>query len=167
MPRRRQREGHGIDVNPRNGRELRDRPAADGSGSDPPRAQPAGPSCVITCWLKLLIRNLTRNAVLATRADVADTSRKRRTGLLKHESLPQGEGLWIVPCEAIHTIGMKFPIDVLFLSRTRKVLKVKERMPPGRVALCVWAHSVLELPAGTVAATGTTVGDQLEFEKVA
>ncbi len=86
--------------------------------------------------------------------------------MLRRENLSQGEGLWIAPCEAIHTIGMRFPIDVLFLSRTRKVLKVKERMPPGRIAVCLWAHSVLELPAGTAAATGTSVGDQLAFENV-
>jgi uncharacterized membrane protein (UPF0127 family) len=115
--------------------------------------------------LKLRIRNLTRDRWLASEVEVADTSKKRRTGLLKRESLPQGEGLWITPCEAIHTIGMKFPIDVLFLSRTRKVVKIKERMPPGRIAVCLRAHSVLELPAGSVAATGTAVGDQLEFEK--
>lgn len=116
--------------------------------------------------LKLRIRNLTRDAILASEAEVADTSRKRRTGLLKRQSLAQGEGLWITPCEAIHTIGMKFAIDVVFLSRTRKVLKLKQNMPPGRVAVCLWAHSVLELPAGTIAATGTQVGDQLAFEKI-
>ncbi|MEK7404857.1 MAG: DUF192 domain-containing protein [Acidobacteriota bacterium] len=104
--------------------------------------------------------------MLAVSAEVADTSRKRRSGLLKHESLPQGEGLWISPCEAIHTIGMKFPIDVVFLDRKRKVAKIRQAMRPGRVSLCLWAHSVLELPAGTLAATGTAVGDQLEFEKV-
>jgi uncharacterized membrane protein (UPF0127 family) len=104
---------------------------------------------------------------LAAEAEVADTSKKRRTGLLKRQSLPQGEGLWITPCEAIHTIGMKFPIDVLFLSRDRKVLKLRQRMSPGRLAVCLWAHSVLELPAGTIASTGTAVGDQLEFEKPA
>lgn len=116
--------------------------------------------------LKLRVRNLTREVVLAGEVEVADTSKKRRTGLLKRENLPQGEGLWITPCEAIHTIGMKFPIDVLFLSRTRKVLKIKQAVPPGRLAICLRAHSVLELPAGTAAATRTAVGDQLEFEKL-
>lgn len=116
--------------------------------------------------LRLRIRNLTRASVLADQVEVADTSRKRRTGLLKRENLPKGEGLWITPCEAIHTIGMKFPIDVVFISRSRKVLKVKEAVPPGRLAICLRAHSVLELPAGTIAASGTAVGDQLEFEKL-
>jgi uncharacterized membrane protein (UPF0127 family) len=114
---------------------------------------------------KLKIRNRTRGSILATEADVADTSKKRRVGLLKHESLPPGQGLWIAPCEAIHTFGMKFPLDVVFLDRNRKVLKVRENMPRGRVSVCLWAHSVLELPAGAIAGTETQQGDDLEFEE--
>ncbi len=115
--------------------------------------------------LMLRIRNLTRDRVLGTAVEVADTSKKRRTGLLKHTGLPEGGGLWIAPCEAIHTIGMKFPIDVLFLDRGKKVVKVRQQMVPGRLAVCLRAHSVLELPAGTSAATQTGPGDQLLFEK--
>lgn len=103
--------------------------------------------------------------MLADRADIADTSAKRRTGLLKHTHLEAGEGLWIAPCEGVHTFGMKFPIDVVFLSRKRKILKVRPNMVRGRMALSLRAHSVLELPAGTLEKTGTVVGDQLEFEK--
>jgi hypothetical protein len=114
----------------------------------------------------LRIRNATRDKVLATAADVADSSQKRRTGLLKHTSLPAGEGLWIAPCEGIHSFRMKFAIDALFLDRNRKVLKIRHSMPPSRISLCLRAHSVLELPAGTAEATGTVAGDQLEFEKV-
>ena len=113
----------------------------------------------------LTIRNRTKGTTLATRADSADTSRKRRVGLLKHESLPPGEGLWIAPCEAIHTFGMKFPIDVLFLNREKKVLKVRQNMPKSRISVSIWAHSVLELPAGAIAATSTEPGDQLEFSE--
>ena len=112
------------------------------------------------------VRNLTRNCVLAEAVEVADTSRKRRTGLLKQQSLPRSEGLWIAPCEAVHSIGMKFAIDVLFLDRHKKVLKIRQDMAPGRLALCLRAHGVLEVAAGAAAATGTAVGDQLEFEKV-
>ena len=115
---------------------------------------------------RLYVRNQTRGTILAEAADIADTSKKRRTGLLKHESLPQGQGLWIVPCEAVHTFGMKFPIDVLYLSKKRKVLKVKPGMVKRRMSFCLRAHSVLELPAGTAAATATKAGDQLEFEKI-
>jgi uncharacterized membrane protein (UPF0127 family) len=114
---------------------------------------------------KLRIRNQSRDTLVADRADIADTSAKRREGLLKHKGLQPGEGLWIAPCEAVHTIGMKFPIDVLFLDRKKKVLKVKRAMPRWRMAASLFAHSVLELPSGRAVETGTVAGDQLEFEK--
>ena len=114
---------------------------------------------------KLRIRNQSRDTLVADRADIADTSAKRRTGLLKHTGLEPGEGLWIAPCEAVHTIGMKFPIDVLFLDKKKKVLKVRPAMPRWRMAVSLFAHSVLELPSGRAAETQTAAGDQLEFEK--
>jgi len=114
---------------------------------------------------KLRVKNQTRGAVLAERADIADTSPKRRTGLLKHTGLAPGEGLWIVPTEGVHTFGMKFAIDVVFLNKQRKILKIRPNMGKARMSLSLRAHSVLELPAGTLEATGTQAGDQLEFEK--
>lgn len=111
------------------------------------------------------MRNQSKNTLLADRADIADTSKKRKTGLLKHSRLEQGEGLWITPCEAVHTIGMKFPIDVLFLNKKRRVVKIRADMGRWRMSACLWAHSVLELPAGTAASTSTVVGDDLELEK--
>jgi len=108
---------------------------------------------------------------VAEAADIADTSARRRTGLLKHSQLSPGEGLWIVPCEAVHTFGMKFAIDVLFLSRKRKdtglvkVLKIRPAMPRRRMAWSLMAHSVLELPAGMADKTGTQKGDELELER--
>ena len=111
------------------------------------------------------VRNTTRGTILAENAGMATTSATRRTGLLKHTELPPGEGLWIAPCEAVHTFGMKFPIDVLYLSKTKRVVKIRERMVKSRISACLWAHSVLELPSGMAEATGTKVGDQLEFDK--
>jgi len=114
---------------------------------------------------KLKVRNLTRCVVIADCADIADTSAKRRTGLLKHTSLEPGEGLWIAPCEAVHTAGMKFAIDVVFLNKKRKILKVRRSMPKWRISASPLAYSVLELPAGTCERTGTVAGDELDFEK--
>ena len=114
---------------------------------------------------KLRVTNTTRGKVLAGRADIADTSATRRKGLLKHTGLAPGEGLWIVPSEGVHTFGMKFTIDVIFLSRDRKVLKIRPNMVRGRIALSLRSHSVVELPAGTIQATGTQPGDQLDLEK--
>ena len=114
---------------------------------------------------KLRVTNQTRGRILADRADIADTSIKRRTGLLKHTGLAPGEGLWIVPCEGIHTFAMKFTIDVVFLNRKNKILKIRPNMVRRRIALSLLAHSVLELPAGTLDETGTQRGDQLELSK--
>ena len=109
----------------------------------------------------LRVSNPASGALLADRVVIANTSATRRTGLLKHGELAAGEGLWIVPTEGVHTIGMKFPIDILFLSRNRTVLKACAAVPSWRFALCLRAHSVLELPAGTIEKTSTAVGDQL------
>jgi len=114
--------------------------------------------------LKIQVRNTTRDVVLADAALVADSSQSRRTGLLKHTSLAPGDGLWIVPCESVHSFFMKFTIDVLYLDKQHKVKRIRPEMVPWRASACLTAHSVLELPAGTIARTGTQVGDQLEIK---
>lgn len=115
--------------------------------------------------MTITVRNQTRNTVLADAADVADTSAKRRTGLLKHTGLEPGQGLWIVPCESVHSFFMKFAIDLVYLDRNKKVKKVRHRMVPWRLSACLTAHSILELPAGVVESTGTQAGDQLVIEE--
>ena len=102
--------------------------------------------------------------MLGRAIDVADTSSSRRVGLLKHERLESGTGLWILPCESVHTFFMKFPIDLVYLDKRRKVRKVRNAVPPWRLSACLLAHSVLELPAGTAAETGTQVGDELTID---
>jgi uncharacterized membrane protein (UPF0127 family) len=104
--------------------------------------------------------------VLAQGAEVADSSAKRRTGLLKHSRLAPGDGLWIVPCESVHTFFMKFPIDLVYLDKARKVRKIRKAVPAWRLSACLSAHSILELPAGTIEETKTAVGDELEIEKL-
>lgn len=112
----------------------------------------------------MLVRNETRNSVLADAADIADSGATRRRGLLGRDGLRPGEALWITPCEAVHTWGMKFPIDVVYLNRKKKVRKIRQAMMPWRMSACLFAHSVLELPAGSITRTQTCVGDQLQFE---
>lgn len=114
----------------------------------------------------LQITNSRNGAQLTTHAGIANTSALRRRGLLEHISLEEGDGLWIAPCEAVHTFAMKFPIDVLYLSKDKRVLKIRHSMPKSRISFCLSAHSVLELPAGHAAKTGTQVGDQLVFAKL-
>jgi uncharacterized membrane protein (UPF0127 family) len=109
-----------------------------------------------------LIHNVTRGITLATHVALAGTSEARRRGLLDAENLDSGSGLWIVPCEAIHTFGMKIRLDIVFLDKNFQVRKISADLGPWRMSICLRAHSVLELPAGAVARSGTQLGDRLE-----
>ena len=109
--------------------------------------------------------NRTRQSSVATRAKVADGYFSRLVGLLgTTRAWPQpGRGLWIVPSRGVHTLGMKYSLDLIFLDREHRVVEVQENIRPWRISkVTLQAHSVLELPAGTLARTETCVGDQLE-----
>jgi uncharacterized membrane protein (UPF0127 family) len=112
---------------------------------------------------RLRVMNRTRNSVLAATLEVADSPAKRKKGLLGRASLLPGEGLWIVPCESVHTFWMQFPIDLVYLDRKKRIRKLKSAVPPWRLSACLSAHSVIELPAGTICQTRTQTGDNLEF----
>jgi uncharacterized membrane protein (UPF0127 family) len=116
--------------------------------------------------LKVSIRNRTRDTVLGQEIELADTSAKRRTGLLKHTGLLPGHGLWIVPCESVHTFFVKFAIDLVYVDRKNRVRKVRHAVPAWRMSACLTAHSIIELPAGTARETRTEKGDELVFEKL-
>lgn len=115
--------------------------------------------------MRLRVFNRTRSAVLASAAEIAGESAARRRGLLGRAALQSGEGLWIAPCEAVHCFFMKFTIDVLFLDKSLRVVKVRPSLKPWRIAASLRAHSVLELPEGVIRSSATQPGDQLEFEK--
>jgi uncharacterized membrane protein (UPF0127 family) len=111
------------------------------------------------------VKNLTRETVLGHSIAVARTRGQRKTGLLKHQRLDPGEGLWIVPCSSVHTFFMKFPIDLVYLDRKKIVRKVRHAVPAWRLSACLPAHSVIELPAGAASAAGVQRGDQLEMDE--
>lgn len=113
--------------------------------------------------VRMQVLNLTRHTALATCLEVAGTGKNRRRGLLGRESMAFGEGLWIVPCEAVHTFFMRFPIDLVYLDRDKRIRKLTRDVAPWRLSACLSAHSVLELPAGTLRSTQTELGDALEF----
>jgi len=116
--------------------------------------------------LKVLVRNQTRGTILGDAIDVADSSETRRTGLLKHKGLERGQGLWIVPCESVHTFFMKFAIDLVYIDKNHKVKKVRHAVAPWRLSACLAAHSIIELPAGAAKESGTVAGDDLAVEKI-
>jgi uncharacterized protein len=111
---------------------------------------------------RLKISNLTRQTELASSAELADHSAARNKGLLGRTHLAPGEGLWIVPCESVHTFFMKFSIDLVYIDRKKRVKKVRSDVGPWRLSICLSAHSIIELPAGVIRSTQTQPGDQLQ-----
>jgi hypothetical protein len=112
---------------------------------------------------RLQVTNLTRQTVVATRVELADRGPKRNKGLLGRKGLGPGEGLWIVPCEAVHTFAMQFSLDLIYLDRKNRIKKLKSDVPPWRLSGCLSAHSVLELASGTIRDSLTQMGDTLQF----
>lgn len=115
--------------------------------------------------MRYRVMNLTRNTPLADHAAKADTFGARFKGLMGVELLPLGHGLHIEPCNSIHTFFMKIPIDAVFLDAAQQVVEICHAMPPWRMSKVYFgAKSVLELPAGTAAASHTQPGDTLAFQ---
>jgi hypothetical protein len=120
----------------------------------------------------LAARNATRATVLAERLENGASIWAKFMGLMGRRSLPAGDGLWLPGENGIHMLFMRFPIDVVFVSRAdgqtgrRLVLSARHAVPPWRGV--VWwvggAKGVLELPVGTIDATGTAVGDEIAIE---
>lgn len=107
--------------------------------------------------------NLTKQTWLATKVRKADNFFTRLIGLLKRTQLGPEEALWLMPSKGIHTIGMKFPIDVIFLSRSNVVVGLISGLAPYRISsVHLRSYSVMELPAGTINKSRTELGDQFE-----
>ncbi len=110
------------------------------------------------------VLNTTRKTVLGERIRVAETSLSRLVGLLGKRGLEPGTGLLIIPSQAIHTVAMRFAIDVVFVDRNWRVIYLRRAMAPFRMTGLHWkARCVLELPPGVIAETSTAVGDQLSI----
>jgi uncharacterized protein len=110
--------------------------------------------------------NRTRQLYLATELARAQTHWSRLRGLLgvSPDDFRNGRGLWIKPCRGIHTLAMRFPIDVLYLNRAGTVVHVEHNLQPWRFSpVRMQATSVLELPSHTLARTGTALGDSIEI----
>lgn len=110
---------------------------------------------------RVCILNETRGSILADCAEVADTAPSRSRGLLGRDGLAAGEALWIVPCESVHTFWMKFDLDLVYLDRKYRVVKIRKGIPPWRLSACLRAHSIIEFQAGALSNTDTVPGDQL------
>ena len=108
----------------------------------------------------------TRQIIIADQVKHAANPIARMKGLLGTKSLPDGHALWLRPCNSVHTIGMAYAIDVIFLDKNNKIVKVVSRLKPMRLCWAPFAaRSVLELPDGIVEKYAITVGDSVDISE--
>ena len=110
---------------------------------------------------KYCVYNQTRESFLSLGVVAADTTVARLKGLIGKLTLGD-EGLWLVPSRGIHTVGVLFPLDLVYLNEMYQVIHVVESFPTFRISpLIAQAASVLELPTHTIYSSQTQTGDQL------
>lgn len=110
----------------------------------------------------LCVYNQTRECFLGFRVVAADTWRARVRGLIGRWRLRSDEGIWVVPSNGVHTLGVLFPLDLIYLDEDQVVVEIRESFPRFRIGpLRLQAASVLELPQYTIYASQTQKGDQL------
>src|SRR5713101_5047064 len=115
---------------------------------------------------QVFVYNKTKETFLAFRVTVADSIVSRLIGLLGKRSLKPDSGVWIVPANAIHSIGMLFPFDLVLIDNDFKVVGLRELVRPLKITRPNFrAESVIELPAHTIFKSRTEVGDQLLIER--
>jgi uncharacterized protein len=106
--------------------------------------------------------NQTQNCEIIQDLQVADCFWSRLVGLLGKKGLSGQEGMWFDRCNSIHTFGMRFSLDLIFLDRSMKVKALKRNVPPGRMTWPVFgARSVVELASGSLDKMKIEIGDQL------
>jgi uncharacterized protein len=114
----------------------------------------------------LILTNTRNKRIVAGTLLTAFDSASRRKGLLDHHSLADGSAMIIAPSSAIHTFAMRFAIDVIFVSKDGRVLKLKTAVKPRRIAAAWRAFAVVELAAGAIERSDTRPGDQLQIAVV-
>src|SRR5579871_5991967 len=111
---------------------------------------------------KYYVYNEDRQAFIHLGVDRADTSFRRLRGLLGRWSLRSNEGIWVIPSRGIHTIGLFFPIDVVYLDASKRVVYLIEHLKPFRISsIRMHCDSILELPIRSIYSSNTQIGDKL------
>jgi uncharacterized membrane protein (UPF0127 family) len=111
----------------------------------------------------MVLVNATKKTVVSDNCHFANSVLKRMIGLLNRGQLGRGEGLLLDRCYGIHTFGMRFPIDVLFLDKDLRVIRAVKALPPYRTCVVKKSVYVLEVPTGALDASRTTEGDQIQI----
>lgn len=113
----------------------------------------------------MIVRNTSRDTVVGETIEVAETASQQVKGLLGRDRLEDGQGLLFKGAGSLHTLFMRFPIDVIYATKQGKVAKVAKAVRPFKlVAAPLRCHYAIELPAGAITASNTQVGDYLDFE---
>ena len=111
----------------------------------------------------MILVNATKKTVVADNCHFANTVLKRMVGLLNRGQFGKGEGLLLDRCYGIHTFGMRFPIDVLFLDKDLHVIRAVKTLPPHRTCVVKKSVYVLEVPVGALDTSRTEEGDQIQI----
>jgi uncharacterized membrane protein (UPF0127 family) len=111
-----------------------------------------------------IIKNITRNTIISSKPKYAKSFVSRLKGLLGQKDFGEYDGLVIRRCKAIHTIGMKFFIDVIFYDRNFKVSEIYEKLKSNKIVFAKSSYGVIELPAGIINKTSTQKNDIIEFK---
>ena len=107
------------------------------------------------------LRNERTGGLVATSVERATTRAERKRGLLGRDGLEPSSALWLEPCLAVHTAFMRFAIDIVFIDKQGRAVKIVENVPPWRIAVAVRAHAVIEMAAGSLRGCGVAIGDRL------
>ena len=116
---------------------------------------------------KFRVLNLSKSRAILEEAELCDTFGRRLRGLLGRKLLPPGKGIIIKPCRSVHTVGMTFPIDVVFVDGKGRICRMVENLKPNKISSgAKSACFVIEAPAGTLSLTQTAVGDRIQLEGI-
>ncbi|MCP3685705.1 MAG: DUF192 domain-containing protein [bacterium] len=111
------------------------------------------------------VTNLTKNTLIADKAILANSFSSRMIGLLNRKSINAGEALIITNCQSIHMFFMKFSIDVIFISADRRIVGLSENIQPFHLSPHFWkSKCAIELPAGTVKSSQSSIGDTIQIK---
>jgi uncharacterized membrane protein (UPF0127 family) len=114
----------------------------------------------------MIITNLSRHTTIGETIEVAESATQKVKGLLGRECLEDGQGLLFKGAGSLHTLFMRFPIDIIYATKDGKVVKVAKAVRPFKlVAAPLRCYYAIELPAGAITASNTQVGDHLSFDE--
>ncbi len=105
----------------------------------------------------------TKPVITLSHVEKTETAVERTKGLLGRPELTHDEALWIIPCNSVHTIGMNYPLDIIYIDRNNLVKKTVQNLVPLRMSLCPGGHSTIELRAGSIELSDIKVGSRIKW----